>query len=209
MNEMQNTTRVKNTSGHNWSQLREKNESDDCICKLCLLSCSLVDLHNSRLLKTLVGWKKKEVTRTLLILNENSKFRTLSFIPSNWHLIAVVFSVVILMTLFVSQSPLLYSTLHLLTSPLQRWKELFPLYLRLHLLALQVCAPLSWLNVRVQVQFPCLQICSFKLPVWQTGRYYCRIPDDPTLSLTNNHDGENNKVDPQILLNQSTPMHNS
>ena len=162
---------------------------------------------------TAVSWKplwaekKKEVTRTLLILNENSKFRTLSFIPSNWHLIAVVFSVVILITLFVSQSPLLYSTLHLLTSPLQRWKELFPLYLRLHLLALQVCAPLSWLNVRVQVQFPCLQICSFKLPVWQTGRYYCRIPDDPTLSLTNNHDGENNQVDPQILLNQSTPMH--
>ena len=180
MIEMQNTTRVKNTSGHNWSQLREKNESDDCICKLCPLSCSLVD---SRLLKTLVGWKKKkEVTRTLLILNENSKFRTLSSIPSNWHLIAVVFSVVILITLFVSQSPLLYSTLHLLTSPLQRWKELFPLYLRLHLLALQVCAPLSSLNVRVQVQFPCLQICSFKLPVWQTGRYYCRIPDDPTLT---------------------------
>ena len=27
------------------------------------------------------------------------------------------------------------------------------------------------------------QICSFKLPVWQTGSYYCRIPDDPTLSL--------------------------
>ena len=139
---------------------------------------------------TAVSWKplwaekkKKEVTRTLLILNENSKFRTLSFIPSNWHLIAVVFSVVILITLFVSQSPLLYSTLHLLTSPLQRWKELFPLYLRWHLLALQVCAPLPWLNVRVQVQFPCLQICSFKLPVWQTGRYYCRIPDDPTLSL--------------------------
>ena len=52
------------------------------------------------------------------------------------------------------------------------------------------------------------QICSFKLPVWQTGRYYCRIPDDPTLSLTNNHDGENNKVDPQMSLNQSTPMHN-
>ena len=201
MIEMQNTTRVKNTSGHNWSQLREKNESDDCICKLCPLSCSLVDLHNSRLLKTLVGWKKKkEVTRTLLILNENSKFRTLSFIPSNWHLIAVVFSVVILITLFVSQSPMLYSTLHLLTSPLQRWKELFPLYLRLHLLALQVCAPLSSLNVRVQVQFPCLQICSFKLPV-------CRIPDDPTLSLTNNHDDENNNIDPQILLNQSTPMH--
>ena len=117
-----------------------------------------------------------------MILNENSEFRTSSFTPSNWHLIAVVFSVVILITLFVSQSPLLYSTLHLLTSPLQRWKELFPLYLRLHLLALQVCAPLSSLNVRVQVQFPCLQICSFKLPVWQTGRYYCRIPDDPTLT---------------------------
>ena len=157
--------------------------------------------------KPLWAGKKKEVTRTFLILNENSKFRTLSFIPSNWHLIAVVFSVVIMITLFVSQSPLLYSTLYLLTSPLQRWKELFPPYLRLHFLALQVCAPLSWLNVRVQVQFPCLQICSFKLPVWQTGRYYCRIPDDTTLSLTNNHDGENNKVDPQILLNQSTPMH--
>ena len=27
------------------------------------------------------------------------------------------------------------------------------------------------------------KICSFKLPVWQTGRYYCRVPDDPTLSL--------------------------
>ena len=137
MIEMQNTTRVKNTSGHNWSQLREKNESDDCICKLCLLDCSVVDLHNSRLLKTLVGWKKKkEVTKTFLILNENSEFRTLSFILSNWHLIAVVFSVVILITLFVSQSPLLYSTLHLLTSPLQRWKELFPLYLRLQFFSL-------------------------------------------------------------------------
>ena len=40
------------------------------------------------------------------------------------------------------------------------------------------------------------------------GPNYCRIPDDPTLSLTNNHDGENNKVDPQISLNQSTPVHN-
>ena len=41
-----------------------------------------------------------------------------------------------------------------------------------------------------------------------TGRYFRRIPDDLTLSLTNNHDGENNKVDPQILLDQLTAMHN-
>lgn len=57
--------------GHRWSQLRQQNESDDCICKLCLLSCSLLDLHNNHLLKTRLDWKKE-----FMFLNNNSEFRT-------------------------------------------------------------------------------------------------------------------------------------